>query len=269
MNNKKTKNKKTNKKGFTRKEVAQSKVDQQVKNPEAGMRLNKYISNSGVCSRRDADIYIQAGNVTVNGKVVNEMGYKVKLDDEVKFDGRRINPEPKAYVLLNKPKGFYVTGSYEKSNKTVMDLVHNATQARIAPVGKLETSATGLLLFTNDGTLSQKLSNAKKGVKQIYQIELNRPFRQEDLDIIAEGPFVEGKKVIIEEIAFVDNKPPNIVGLELRSQRSHIVQRIFKKFDYEIIKLDRVVYANLDKKNLPRGHYRHLTKQEVINLGMF
>lgn len=269
MNNKKNNNKKTNKKGFTRKEVAQSKVDQQVKNPEAGMRLNKYISNSGVCSRRDADIYIQAGNVTVNGKVVNEMGYKVKLDDEVKFDGRRINPEPKTYVLLNKPKGFYVTGSFEKHNKTVMDLVANATTARIAPVGKLETSATGLLLFTNDGTLSQKLSNAKKGVKQIYQIELNRPFRQEDLDIIAEGPFVEGKKVIIEEIAFVDNKPPNIIGLELRSQRSHIVQRIFKKFDYEIIKLDRVVFANLDKKNLPRGHYRHLTKQEVINLGMF
>lgn len=266
---KKESNKKINKKGFTKKEVAQSKVDKQLKNPEAGMRLNKYISNSGVCSRRDADIYIQAGNITVNGKVVNEMGYKVKLDDEVKFDGRRINPEPKAYVLLNKPKGFYVTGSYEKHNKTVMDLVHSATQARIAPVGKLETSATGLLLFTNDGTLSQKLSNAKKGVKQIYQIELNKPFRQEDLEHIAEGPFIEGKKVIIEEIAFVDNKPPNIVGLELRSQRAHIVQRIFKKFDYEIVKLDRVVYANLDKKNLPRGHYRHLTKQEVINLGMF
>lgn len=269
MKKRENKNKGKNKSGFTRKEVAQSKVDQQLKNPEAGMRLNKYISNSGVCSRRDADIYIQAGNVTVNGKVVNEMGYKVKLDDEVKFDGRRINPEPKAYILLNKPSGFYVTGSYEKHNKTVMDLVANATTSRIAPVGKLETSAMGLLLFTNDGTLSQKLSNAKKGVRQIYQVELNKPMQSEHIEAISEGPFIEGKKVIIEEIAFVDNKPPNIVGLELRSQRTHIVQRIFKKFDYEIVKLDRVVFANLDKKNLPRGNYRHLTKQEVINLGMF
>lgn len=259
----------TNSKGFTRKEVAQSKIDQQVKNPSAGMRLNKYIANSGVCSRRDADIYIQAGNVTVNGKVVNEMGYKVKLDDEVKFDGRRINPDPKTYVLLNKPKGFYVTGSFEKHNRTVMDLVASATSAKIAPVGKLETSALGLVLFTNDGTLAQKLSNSKKGVRQIYQIELNRPLKQEDLDKIAEGPFVEGKKVIIEEIKYVENKPLHVIGLELRSQRTHIVQRIFKKFDYEIVKLDRVVFANLDKKNLPRGHYRHLTKQEVINLGMF
>jgi 23S rRNA pseudouridine2605 synthase len=268
MNNKKN-FKKTNKSGFTKKEVAQSKVDKQLKNPEAGMRLNKYISNSGICSRRDADIYIKAGNVTVNGSVVTEMGYKVQLDDEVKFDGRRINPEPKTYVLLNKPKGFYVTGSYEKSNKTVMDLVANASKSRIAPVGKLETSAMGLLLFTNDGTLSKKLSGAKKGVKQIYHIELNRPMRKEDLEKIAEGPFIEGKKVIIEEISYVDNKPPNVIGLELRSQRTHIVQRIFKKFDYEITKLDRVVFANLDKLNLPRGQYRHLSKQEVINLGMF
>lgn len=268
MNNKSNKTK-TNKSGFTKKEVAQSKVDKQLKNPEAGMRLNKYISNSGVCSRRDADIYIKAGNVSVNGEVVTEMGYKVQLTDEIKFDGRRLNPEPKNYILLNKPKGFYVTGSYEKHNKTVMDLVAGATTARIAPVGKLETSAMGLLLFTNDGTLSQKLSNAKKGVKQIYEIELNKPFQKEHLEKIAEGPFVEGKKVIIEEIAYVDNKPPNFVGLELRSQRTHIVQRIFKKFDYEIVRLDRVVYANLDKRNLPRGEYRHLSKQEVINLGMF
>lgn len=266
---KKEPKKRTNKSGFTKKEVAQSKVDKQLKNPEAGMRLNKYISNSGVCSRRDADIYIQAGSVTVNGKVVNEMGYKVKLDDEVKFDGRRINPEPKAYVLLNKPKGFYVTGSYEKHNKTVMDLVANATQARLSPVGKLETSATGLLLFTNDGTLSQKLSNSKKGVRQIYQLELDKNFTDTDLEQIKKGPFIEGKKVIIEEVAHVENKPLNTVGIELNSQRAHIVQRIFKKFGYEIMKMDRVVYANLDKKNLPRGHFRHLSKQEVINLGMF
>ncbi len=265
--NKKSNNKKHNPK-FSKKEVAQSKVDQQLKNPEAGMRLNKYISNSGICSRRDADIYIQAGSVTVNGKAVTEMGYKVKLDDDVRFDGRRISPEPKAYVLLNKPKGFFVTGSYEQHNKTVMDLVASASKSRISPVGKLETSATGLLLFTNDGTLSKKLTNHKKGIKQIYQLELDKPLSQELLEEIQKGPFIEGKKVIIEEISFIENKPHHIIGIELKSQRSHIVQRIFKKYGFEIIKMDRVVFANLDKKNLPRGHYRHLTKQEVINLGM-
>jgi 23S rRNA pseudouridine2605 synthase len=253
---------------FSKKEVAQSKVDKQIKNPSAGMRLNKYISNSGVCSRRDADIYIKSGNVTVNGEVIIEMGHHVKLEDEVKFDGRRINPEPKAYVLLNKPKSFYVTGSYEKGKLTALDLVQNASKSKLAPVGKLDTSAMGLILFTNDGTLAKKLSGHKNGIRQIYQVELTKPLRDSDLQVIKDGPFIEGSKVKIEEAAFVDNRPKNIVGLELRSQRAHIVQRIFKKLGYEIEKMDRVIYANLDKKNLPRGHYRHLTRQEVINLGM-
>ncbi|MCH8533591.1 MAG: rRNA pseudouridine synthase [Flavobacteriaceae bacterium] len=264
----KNQNKNSKKPRFSKKEVAQSKVDQQLKNPEAGMRLNKYISNAGICSRRDADIYIQAGSVTVNGKAVTELGYKVKLNDDVRFDGRRISPEPKAYVLLNKPKGFFVTGSYEQNNKTVMDLVASASKSRISPIGKLETSATGLVLFTNDGTLAKKLTGHKKGVRQLYQLELDKQVNEEHLEEIKKGPFIEGKKVIIEDAAFVENKPHHILGIELKSQRSHIVQRIFKKFGYEIIKMDRVVYANLDKKNLPRGHYRHLTKQEVINLGM-
>jgi 23S rRNA pseudouridine2605 synthase len=253
---------------FSKKEVAQSKVDKQIKNPKAGMRLNKYISNSGVCSRRDADIYIKSGNVTVNGKVITEMGHQVKLDDEVKFDGRLINPEPKSYVLLNKPKGFYVTGSYDKGKLTALDLVQNASKSKLAPVGKLDTSAMGLILFTNDGTLAKKLSGHKNGIRQLYQIELTKPLKESDLEIIKDGPFIEGSKVKIEEVAYVENRPKNIIGLELRSQRAHIVQRIFKKLGYEIEKLDRVIYANLDKKNIPRGHYRILTKQEVINLGM-
>jgi len=264
----KTNSKSSPKAKFSKKEVAQSKVDTQVKNPSAGMRLNKYISNSGVCSRRDADIYIKSGNVTVNGEVVIEMGHHVKLEDEVKFDGRRINPEPKAYVLLNKPKSFYVTGSYEKGKLTALDLVQNASKSKLAPVGKLDTSAMGLILFTNDGTLAKKLSGHKNGIRQIYQVELTKTLRESDLEVIKDGPFIEGSKVKIEEAAFVDNRPKNIIGLELRSQRAHIVQRIFKKLGYEIEKMDRVIYANLDKKNLPRGHYRHLTKQEVINLGM-
>lgn len=254
---------------FSKKEVAESKVDKNIKDPYAPIRLNKYIANSGVCSRRDADIYIESGNVTVNGKIVTEMGYKVTRTDTVVFDGRTINPEPKSYVLLNKPKGFYVSGNKEKSNRSVSDLVSNAADVRLSPVGKLETSAMGILLLTNDGTLAQKIANSKKGIKQIYQIELDKPLAKEDLDLIKEGPFVEGKKVIIEDINYVEFKTHNIVGIELRSQRAQIVQRIFKKFGYEIQRLDRVAYANLDKKGLPRGDFRNLTKQEVINLGMF
>ena len=205
--------KKGSKSKFSKKEVAQSKVDKQIKNPNAGMRLNKYVSNSGVCSRRDADIYIKSGNVTVNGKVVTEMGHQVKLEDEVKFDGRLINPEPKTYVLLNKPKGFYVTGSYEKGKLTALDLVQNASKSKLAPVGKLDTSSMGLILFTNDGTLAKKLSGHKNGIRQIYQVELTKPLKESDLEVIKDGPFIEGSKVKIEEVAYVDNRQKTLSDL--------------------------------------------------------
>jgi len=244
------------------------KVDQQVKDPQAGMRLNKYIANAGVCSRRDADIYIEAGSVRVNGEVITEMGYKVKLTDEVKFDGRKITPERKEYVLLNKPSGFYVTGSLERNNRTVMDLVANASKSKLSPVGKLDTSTMGLLLFTNDGTLAKNLANPKQGIRQLYHVELNKNLDQIDLEKIREGITLEDGKVNIDEISYVDNQPKRQVGLELKSTRQHIVQRLFKKLGYEIVKLDRVVYGGLTKKDLPRGNYRHLSKQEVINLGM-
>ncbi|GGZ46701.1 pseudouridine synthase [Mesonia mobilis] len=244
-------------------------VDKQVKDPEAGMRLNKYIANAGICSRRDADIYIAAGSVRVNGEVVTEMGHKVKLTDEVKFDGRRISPERKEYVLLNKPSGFYVTGSLERNNRTVMDLIANASNSKLDPVGKLETSTTGLLLFTNDGTMAKSLGSTKTRVRQIYHVTLNKNLDQEDLDRIQDGKVIlEDGKVIVDEISYVDNKPKREVGIELQSTKPHIVQRTFKKLGYEIEKLDRVVFGGLTKKDLPRGRYRHLTKQEVINLGM-
>ncbi|WP_394906912.1 pseudouridine synthase [uncultured Mesonia sp.] len=243
-------------------------VDKQVKNPDAKMRLNKYIANSGICSRRDADIYIKAGNVRVNGEVVTEMGYKVQPDDEVRFDGRRITPERKEYVLLNKPSGFYVTGSLERSNRTVMDLVANASKSKLSPVGKLETSAMGLLLFTNDGTLAMNLANPKKGIRQIYDVELNRNLDLSDLKKIEEGIVLEDGKVHVNAISYVENQSKRNVGLEIHSTKPHIVQRMFKKLNYEVVRLDRVVFGGLTKKDLPRGHYRHLNKQEVINLGM-
>lgn len=242
-------------------------VKKQQGNKTEGIRLNKYISNSGICSRRDADIYISAGNVTVNGQVVTEMGYKVKLSDEVKFDGRRINPEKPEYVLLNKPKGFFVTGSLEKKNRTVMDLVANASKSKLDPVGKLDTQASGLLLLTNDGTLAKNLANPKSGVRQIYHLELDKELSHDDLQKIREGVSLEDGLVKVTDISYVENRSKREVGIELRSTKNHVVQRIFKKMGYEIVKMDRVVYADLTKKDLPRGHWRVLTRQELINLG--
>ncbi len=232
-----------------------------------GIRLNKYIANSGMCSRRDADIYIAAGNVTVNGKTITEMGHRVKLTDEVKFDGRRVNPEKPEYILLNKPKGFYVTGSLERKNRTVMDLVASASKSKLDPVGKLDTQATGLLLFTNDGTMAKKLANPKNGIRQIYHVELDKEVAFEDLQKIREGVNLEDGSVKVTEVSYVENKPKREIGLEIKSTKNHVVQRIFKSLGYEVVKLDRVIYDGLSKKDLPRGHWRVLSKQEIINLG--
>lgn len=235
---------------------------------EDGIRLNKYVANSGVCSRRDADIYIAAGNVTVNGKPVTEMGYKVKLTDEVKFDGRRLNPEKPEYILLNKPRGFYTTGNPDKGSKTVLDLIANATKSKVVPVGKLDRQASGLLLFTNDGTLEKQLGKPKNGIRQIYHVELTKPVAPEDLDKIREGVTLEDGKVKVQEISYIDNRPKNEVGLETNSVKQHVVQRLFKSLGYEVEKLDRVVFGGLTKKDLPRGNWRVLTKQEIINIKM-
>ncbi len=247
-------------------EAKRSAVDKQVKDPQAGMRLNKYISNSGICSRRDADIYISSGNVTVNGKVVTEMGYKVQLTDEVKFDGRRINPEKKVYVLLNKPSGFYVTGSLERNNRTVMDLVASASKSRLSPVGKLGTSAKGLLLLSNDGTLLKKLSHSP--IHQIFHIELNKVLKVEDLETLRAGISLKDRLVKPKAAEYVENKSNRHIGIEISSGISEVVPKLITKLGYEIVNLDRVSYGGLTKLNLPRGQYRHLTKQEVINLGM-
>lgn len=232
------------------------------------IRLNKYIANSGICSRRDADIYIASGNVTVNGEVITEMGYRVHLNDVVKFDGRAINPEKKVYILLNKPKGFLTTTSDDKGRKTVMDLVAKATKARIVPVGRLGRSTTGLLLFTNDGDLAKKLTNSGREVRKIYQVTLNKTVQIKDLYAIREGLTLEDGLVRVEEISTIEGGNKNEVGIKIHSNKNKIVHRIFEHLGYEVIKLDRVAFAGLTKKDLPRGTWRHLTKQEVINLQM-
>lgn len=234
---------------------------------DGSIRLNKYIANSGICSRREADMYISIGNVTVNGKIVNEMGYKVQLDDDVRFDGRRINPEAKAYVLLNKPKGFATTTSSDKGN-TVMDLVANATKSRIQPIGRLGRNATGLLLFTNDDMVHQRFTNSKQGVAKLYHVELSKNLKMADIDRIREGLTIEGKKVSVEEISFVDGSPKREVGLKIKHTGNSIIRTIFEHLNYEVVRIDCVIIAGLTKKDLPRGNWRHLTKQEVINLKM-
>jgi 23S rRNA pseudouridine2605 synthase len=226
------------------------------------------VANSGVCSRREADIFIAAGSVTVNGKPVTEMGHKVKLTDVVKFDGRILNPEKKEYVLLNKPKDFVTTVRDENGKRTVMGLISRASKAKLLPVGKLDSTTTGLLLFTNDGDLTKRLLHPKNGLRKIYHVELNRNLRAEDLKKIQDGLTLEDGPVRVEEISFIDNAPKREVGIELLSIKSRIVRRIFEHLEYEVVKLDRVVYAGLTKKDLPRGHWRYLTDQEVVNLGM-
>ena len=232
------------------------------------IRLNKYVANSGVCSRREADTYIAAGNVTVNGKPVTEMGYKVSPGDVVRFDGRILNPEKKEYVLLNKPKNFITTTSDEKGRRTVMELISKASNARLLPVGRLDRNTTGLLLFTNDGDLAKKLTHPKHGVRKIYHVELNKNLRTEDLNAIKKGLQLEDGPIQVDDVSYIRNAPKREVGVKIHSGRNRIVRRIFEHLGYEVVKLDRVVFAGLTKKDLPRGHWRPLTAQEVINLKM-
>jgi 23S rRNA pseudouridine2605 synthase len=232
------------------------------------IRLNKYVANAGVCSRREADTYIAAGNVTVNGKPITEMGFKVKLTDEVRFDGRLLNPEKKEYILLNKPKNFITTTRDEKGRRTVMELISNASKARLVPVGRLDRNTTGLLLFTNDGDLAKKLTHPRYGVRKIYHVELTKNLSMADLNKIQEGLTLDDGPLKVDEISYINNAPKKEVGIEIHSGKNRVVRRIFEHLGYEVVKLDRVIFAGLTKKDLPRGHWRPLTQQEVINLGM-
>lgn len=234
---------------------------------KGGIRLNKYIANSGICSRREADLYISTGQVSVNGEIVNEMGYKVNIDDDVRFDGRRINPEAKAYVLLNKPKGFSVTTSNSKG-MTVMDLVASSTKSRIQPVGRLGRNATGLLLFTNDDKVMKKLTNSKTGLPRLFHIELDKNLKAEDLEKIKKGLTVDGKRLEIEDLSYVDGAPKKEVGLKMRNVGNSIIRSIFEHLGYQVVRVDCVILGTLTKKDLPRGKYRHLKEQEVHNLMM-
>lgn len=233
-----------------------------------GIRLNRYIANAGVCSRREADTYIGAGVVTINGKQVTELGTKVMPGDEVRFDGRVLLAEKKVYLLLNKPKDFVTTTDDPHAEKTVMDIVKNACEERIYPVGRLDKNTTGLLLFTNDGDLSKKLTHPSHQMKKIYQVTLDKPLNRNDLESIAEGIELEDGPVSADAISYIDPENKTEIGIEIHSGRNRVVRRIFEHFGYRVKKLDRVWFAGLTKKNLPRGKYRFLSEKEVKFLKM-
>ncbi|EKB57072.1 pseudouridine synthase [Bergeyella zoohelcum] len=232
------------------------------------IRLNKYIANSGICSRRQADDLIKQGLVTVNGKVVMEMGYQVQKTDKVSFDGQNLTPEKPVYVLLNKPKGYISTTNDEKARKTVVDLTANASPYRLFPVGRLDRSTTGVILLTNDGHLTKKLTHPSFQVKKIYHVVLDRKLSVEDMKAIAEGIRLEEGVAQVDQISFIEGKPKNEVGIEIHIGWNRIIRRIFQRLGYEVEALDRVMFAGLTKKNIKRGHWRILTDLEVNNLKM-
>jgi 23S rRNA pseudouridine2605 synthase len=253
--------------GFNGKPKFESKPKPKVvKSLNEDIRLNKYISNSGVCSRRDADIYIQSGNVTVNGVVVTEMGYKVKSTDVVNFDGTLITPEKKEYILLNKPKGFSTIGDADRQTSNVMDLVRMATKAKIQPIGRMDKSTTGLLLFTNDSDMLRKFTLPQQRSPKVYQVSLDKNLKYEDLEKVKNGIYIDDHRIHVDEIEYVENQPKSEIGIKLGTANVKVVRNIFEHLGYNVLKVDRVMFAGLTKKNLPRGNWRNLTEQEVINL---
>lgn len=234
------------------------------------IRLNRYIANAGICSRRKADELIEAGVVSINGEVVTSLGTRVNpATDEVKYNGERLKREKMVYILLNKPKDYITTTDDPQERRTVMHLVDKATRERIYPVGRLDRNTTGLLLMTNDGELAEKLSHPRNSITKIYQVELNKNLSQGDFNKIEYGIELEDGLIKPDDISYVQGASKKEVGIQIHSGKNRIVRRIFEHLGYDVIKLDRVIYANLSKKDLPRGRWRHLEEKEVIQLKHF
>lgn len=234
------------------------------------IRLNRYIANAGICSRRKADELIEAGVISVNGEVVTELGTKVDpAKDEIRYNGERLKREKLVYVLLNKPKDYITTTDDPQERRTVMHLVTKATNERIYPVGRLDRNTTGLLLMTNDGNLAEKLAHPRNNISKIYQVELSKNLTQGDFNKIAFGLELEDGFVKPDDLSYVQGASKREIGIQIHSGKNRIVRRIFEHLGYEVIKLDRVVYAHLTKKDLPRGRWRYLTDREIIQLKHF
>ncbi len=231
------------------------------------VRLNKYIANAGICSRREADVLISTGAITVNGEVVTEMGHKVMPTDEVRYGDKVLQREKPVYVLLNKPKDYITTTDDERGRANVMELVSDACEERIYPVGRLDRDTTGLLLFTNDGDLTKKLTHPSSQIEKTYAVELDKPFASVDMDMLRNGVELHDGKITPDDVEYV-GEGKREVGVTIHSGKNRIVRRMFESLGYEVVKLDRVVFAGLTKKDLPRGRWRFLTKNEVSFLKM-
>ena len=229
------------------------------------VRLNRFIANAGICSRREADKLIVNGQIRVNGKKITELGHKVLFSDKVVYKGRQLLPEACQYVLLNKPKGFITTTKDPKDRKTVMSLVEKACTERIYPVGRLDKDTTGLLLFTNDGETAKRIAHPSHRIKKIYRITLNKPLAKPDLEKALAGVELADGTAHVDQLAVIDSDD-RVLGIEIHIGRNKIVRRIFDHLGYEVIKLDRVMFGPLTKKNLPRGKFRHLSSKEVMAL---
>ena len=233
------------------------------KEQTGAIRLNKYIANAGICSRREADKLIEKGVITVDGQVIKELGYKVQPGQTVRYEKQVLKPEKKVYLLLNKPKGFITTTTDPDGRKTVMDLVEKACEEQVFPVGRLDRATTELLLFTNDGDMAKKLTHPSHKVKKIYQVSLDKAITRNDLQAIADGLTLDDGKAVVDDLAIV-SEDKKVLGIEIHIGKNRIVRRIFERLGYQVEKLDRVVYAGLTKKDLPRGRWRFLTEKEAL-----
>ncbi|HMX79401.1 MAG TPA: pseudouridine synthase [Ferruginibacter sp.] len=232
--------------------------------PDSSMPLNKYLAHCGVCSRRDAVALIAAEKVKVNGKIVTEPGYKVQHTDEVIFNGKKLFVTKNlVYILLNKPKDYITTTDDPQGRKTVLQLIQHATAERVYPIGRLDRNTSGVLLLTNDGDLTQKLSHPSYEIKKIYEAKLDKPLVKADFDKILKGLKLEDGLIQVDSLAYADSKDKSIIGIEIHSGRNRIVRRIFEHLGYDVKGLDRVMYANLTKKNVERGKWRYLSEKEI------
>jgi len=259
------------KKNFGLKEIHTRKNDKTIQKTEAplseSMRLNRFIANSGICSRREADTYIAAGVVKINGKIVTALGTKVNAGDKVEFEGRIIRSEAKIYIALNKPKSVISAVSSDRGERTVIDIVRNCCSERLYPVGRLDKNTTGVLLLTNDGDMTKRLTHPSGNVKKLYHASLDKSLKIEDMQKLADGIVLEDGAVKADEISYIDGNKREI-GVQMHSGKNRIVRRMFEHLGYEVKNLDRVLFAGITKKNIPRGKWRFLTSKEIDFLKM-
>jgi 23S rRNA pseudouridine2605 synthase len=233
---------------------------------DSQIRLNRFIANSGACSRRDADEHIKNGNITVNGRLVTDLGTKVSYDDDVRLKNKKLSAEKKVYILMNKPKDYVTTVEDPHAEHTVLELIGDGCTERVYPVGRLDKATTGVLLLTNDGDLTGKLTHPKYKRKKIYHVFLDQPVTKNDLFKLTEGIELDGEKIVADAVAYADMDDKSQIGIELHSGQNRVIRRIFESLGYKVKKLDRVYFAGLTKKNVARGKWRFLTDKEISML---